>query len=362
MKQALLGVALAAIMVSLGACAPATPSPAPAAPTAVPPAPTTAPAVTTQVSWGKPTIVTDRMGTADDLAVTPGEIAAAKAHLGDSIVGIIPCTMGTEYHFTVADSARKALEGFGMKVQLVDPEAKPEKQISAIENFTAAGAKAIIICVLDPKVLQSALKEAADKGVFIVQFAGRESAFNGIDISIEDADLGYAAGQYAGKLIKDELGGKANVAILDYPDLPNVVIRADNIQKAVLEQAPGATIVGRFLGGVQENGLKSMETALQAHPDINVVVSINDAGAYGALQALEAAKKDPQTTIIVGIDAEKKALDLIKQGGMYRGTVDTQPAKTGEMVAQGVVKLLAGATVPRDIKVPVKVVTKADLQ
>jgi ABC-type sugar transport system substrate-binding protein len=104
-----------------------------------------------------------------------------------------------------------------------------------------------------------------------------------------------------------------------------------------------------------------METALQAHPDIDVVVSINDAGAYGALQALEAAKKDPKATIIVGIDAEKQALELIKAGGMYRGTVDTQPARTGEMVAQGVVKLLAGATVPRDIRVPVVVITASDL-
>jgi ABC-type sugar transport system substrate-binding protein len=341
---------------------PVPPTPVPPTPTPVPPTATPVPPTPTPVPWGKPTILTDRMGTADDLAVTEQEIAAAKAHVADALVGIIPCTMATEYHFTVADSARKKLEEWGFKVQLVDPETKAEKQISAIENLTAAGAKAIAICVLDPKVIQSALQEAANKGVFIVQYAGRESAFNGISISIEDADLGRAAGEYAGKLIKEELGGKAVVAILDYPDLPNVVVRADNIEKALLEQAPNATIVGRFLGGVQEFGLKSMETALQAHPDIQVVVSINDAGAYGALQALEAAGKDPKTTIIVGIDAEKQALELIKKGGMYRGTVDTQPAKTGEMVAQGIVKLLAGSTVPRDIKVPVKVITKADLQ
>jgi ABC-type sugar transport system substrate-binding protein len=319
------------------------------------------PPTPTPITWTTPTITTDRMGTADDLTVTEAEIAAAKAHLGDASVGLVPCTMSTEYHSTVAEGARKALEGYGMKVQIVDSEAKPEKQITAIENMTAAGVKAIVICVLDPAVVQSALQEAANKGIFIVQYAGRESAFNGIDISIEDSDLGYAAGEYAGKLIKDELGGKAVVAILDYPDLPNVVIRADNIEKALLEQAPEATIVGRYLGGIQDNGLKSMETALQAHPDINVVASINDAGAYGALTALQAANKDPATTIIVGIDAEKQALDLIKQGGMYRGTVDTQPAKTGEMAAEGVVKLLAGATLPRDIKVPVKVLTKADI-
>ena len=278
-----------------------------------------------------------------------------------TLTPVIPCTMASEYHFAVADSARQTLTGYGLKVQLVDPETKPEKQVSALENLTAAGAKAIAICVLDPRVLQSALQEAANQGVYLVQFAGRESAFNGISISIEDAELGRAAGTYAGQLIQRELAGKAVVAILDYPDLPNAAIRAEQIEKTLLAQAPRARLVGRYLGGTQENGLKSMEAALQAHPDLNVVVSINDAGAYGAEQALLAAGKDPKTTMVVGIDAEKNALAKIKQGGMYRGSVDTQPAKTGEMAAEGVVKLLAGSAVPRDIKVPVKVITQADL-
>ena len=362
MKHLFTALTVLVLALGLSACGQATPTEPPAPPPTEAP-PTEAPPPPTEVPplWGEPTILTDRMGTADDLVASQDEVDAALEHVGEAVVGVVPCTMATEYHFTVADEARKKLEDWGFHVQLVDPEQKAEKQITAIENLTAAGAKAIAICVLDPAVVQSALQEAADQGVFIVQYAGRESAFNGIDISIEDADLGAAAGEYAGQLIAEEKGGKAVVAILDYPDLPNVVIRADNIESSLLAEAPEATIVGRYKGGTQEFGLQSMETALQAHPDIDVIVSINDAGAYGALQALEAAKKDAETTIIVGIDAEKQALELIKAGGMYRGTVDTQPARTGEMVAQGVVKLLAGATVPRDIRVPVKVITASDI-
>jgi ABC-type sugar transport system substrate-binding protein len=89
---------------------------------------------------------------------------------------------------------------------------------------------------------------------------------------------------------------------------------------------------GRFLGGTPDNGLTSLENALQAHPDIDAVVSINDAGALGAIKAQEAAGKDPHTTIVVGIDADAQAKDLIKQGKFYRGTVDTASEQTGEMV------------------------------
>ena len=308
-----------------------------------------------------PKIFRDRVGNAADLAVTPAEIAAAKARLAGGLVGLIPCTLANEYHAAAAAAAQKKFAEYGLKAQTVDPETKSERQISAIENLTAAGAKAIAICVLDPRVLQSALAEASTQGVLLVQFAGWESAFNGVGISIEDAELGRAAGEFAAKLIQTELGGKAQVAILDYPDLPNAVVRADAMEQALREQAPGAELVGRFLGGTQENGLRSLEAALQAHPDLNVVVSINDAGAYGAVSALAAAGKSESAAIVVGIDAERNALAQIKAGGMFRGTVDTQPAKTGELAAAAVVKLLAGSEVPAQVKVPVRVITRAEL-
>jgi ABC-type sugar transport system substrate-binding protein len=343
------------LMILLAACAPtATATVAPTvAPTA---APTTAP------TPPAPTLLTDKLGTAQDLVPTSAEIATAVTALGSGEIGIIPCTMGSEYHATVANSALARAEELGVKAEVFDPQAKAEQQISAIENFVSAGAKVIVICVLDPAVVKPAIQAAVDAGVFIVQTSGRESAINGIGISIEDADLGCANGELAGEAINSKLGGTATVAILDYPDLPNVVIRADNIELCLKQTAPNAVIVGRFKGGTTDFGLTSIENALQAHPGINVVASINDAGAYGALTVLQAAGKDPAKTIIVGIDAEANAKDLIKAGGMYYGTVDTNPSETGVMAINAAIKLLAGATVYKGIKVDVVKMTQATLQ
>ena len=309
-----------------------------------------------------PTLLTEGLGTAADLVPTDAEIADAKANLGTGKIGLIPCTMGSEYHSIVANSAAARAKDLGITADIFDPQAKADQQISAIENFVSAGAKVIVICVLDPAVVKPALEAAAAAGVYIVQTSGRESAINGIGISIEDADLGCAAGELAGEAINSILAGKATVAILDYPDLPNVVIRADNIESCLKKTAPDATIVGRFKGGITDFGQTSMENALQAYPDIDVVASINDAGAYGAMTALEAAKKDPAKTIIVGIDAEANAKDLIKAGGMYYGTVDTNPSETGVMAINAAIKLLANATVQKNIKVDVVKMTKATLQ
>jgi ribose transport system substrate-binding protein len=355
MKKIALLTVLCLILAACAQATPVSPTKAPVQPTQPPAEPTKPPAPT---AIPAPTLLTDKLGTADDLKPTDAELAAAQSVMAGKKIGIVACTMGTEYHSTVANSAADTAKTLGLTAEIFDPQAKAEQQISAIENFVSAGTPAIVICVLDPAVIKSALEDAAKKGVYIVQYSGRESAINGIGISIEDADLGCAAGEIAADAINKDLAGKATVAILDYPDLPNVVVRADNIEKCLKEKAPGVNIVGRYLGGTPENGLKSMETALQAHPDIDTVVSINDAGAYGALNALEAAKKDPAKTIIVGIDAEQQAKDLIQKGGMYKGTVDTSPAITGQMAIDAVIKLLSGATVEKNIKVPVTKITQ----
>jgi len=65
--------------------------------------------------------------------------------------------------------------------------------------------------------------------------------------------------------------------------------------------------------------------------------------------------------IIVGIDAEQQAIDLIAEDTMYKGTVDTAPARTGEMTIDAAVKLLAQAEIPQNIAVPVNLITAETL-
>ena len=313
---------------------------------------------------GTPQLLNDRIGKMSDLEPSSIEIDVAHQILGQSFVGLLACTQSTEWHKSVVDAAKARAAEVGLKLETFDSDTKAEKQPPAIKNFVDKGAKVLIICVLDPKVVKPALDDAIQKGVWIIEYAGSNLSTNGITVGVGDqnAPLGCAAGEITGRLIATEKGGQATVAILDYPSLPQIAVRADNIEKCLLQKAPQARIVGRFLGGTTENGLKSMSDALRKYPDIDVVASINDAGAYGALTALQAAGKDPQKTIIVGIDAEAKARDLIKAGGFYRGSVDTAPVMTGQAIINGAVKLLAGATVAKQIEGAITEVTADTLK
>src|SRR3974377_481084 len=157
-----------------------------------------------------PALFTDRLGTAQDLVPTQTEIAAAQAALGaQGFIGIVACNLSSEYHATVPKAAQALADKVGLRIEVFDSESKADRQITAIENFVSKGARAIVICALDPKVVEKAVKEAAGQGVYMLQYAGRDLAVNGIGISIEDGDLGCAAGQIAGDVIVKEKAGQA---------------------------------------------------------------------------------------------------------------------------------------------------------
>ncbi len=356
------------LAVLLAACgAPPTPQAPAAIPTSAPSAtvaPTAIPALLADAR-PHPTLMTGKPGSAGDLTPTAAEIAAARATLGSGLIGMVACTLSTEYHSIVAADAQTSAETLGFRVEVFDSQAKAGRQPGAIKDLVDRGAKIIAICVLDPKVAADALKAAEDAGVYVVQFGGAALDVNGVTVGggqSSDIDLGCAAGEIAGDLIAKEKSGQATVAILDYPSLPQIVLRADSIERCLKTRASNAMVVGRWLGGTTDNALVSMQAALKAHPTIDVVVSINDAGAYGALSALERAGKDPKRTIVVGVDGESRARELIRQHGFYRGTVDTSPGLTGQLIINAAIKLLASATVPKSVQVPVTKITAETLK
>ena len=144
------------------------------------------------------------------------------------------------------------------------------------------------------------------------------------------------------------------MVITDYPSIESLVARADMIEESFTAVYPDAEFLPRILGGTAENGVTSMETALQANPDIIGVLGINDAGNLGAYQALENAGRGPDDVFIFGIDCDPQAVELIDSGTMYKGCVDTNPVGTGVLAADAFALWLAGGTVPGIIEVPVQ--------
>ena len=295
-------------------------------------------------------------GTTEDLVLTPDQVSAAAKAAGGQTIGIV-APLSAEYLANVVDGAKKAAAPLGMKTQVVDYQFDAAKGVSGIESLVSQGVKYLVVVLTDPPAMIGAVQAAQAAGVTVVQFAGAQVAdqAGGYSVAIDDKDLGTAAGEAAASIAKDK--GAVQIALLDFPSQPNVVIRADAMEAAIKAGAPQAQIVARETGGTQQAGLTASEALLQKYPKLGGIVSVNDAGAYGAVQAFEGAKRGPDDAFVVGCDAESKARQEIASGGIFQASVDTQPGLTGESAVDVIGKLLAGQDVAQYTTVPVTTVT-----
>jgi ABC-type sugar transport system substrate-binding protein len=301
----------------------------------------------------------DAAARTETIELTTDELAALEGLAPGQLVGIVAATMATDYHKTLNESVQARAEELGFDAEIFDSKEDPNQQLQGIEGFISKGAAAIIVTGLGGESIGPISQEATDQGIFVVQVAGRDLAESGaVTVSVEEEDIataeGTAAGQYAAEVYDGE---PIQVVITDYPEIESLVARADMIEESFLAEYPNAEFLPRILGGTAENGLASMETALQANPDITGVLGINDAGNLGAYQALSNAGKSGDDVFIFGIDCEPQALELIESGDLYQGCVDTNPAGTGVLALDSFAKWLAGGTVPGIVEVPVIIQT-----
>ncbi|GAB4547933.1 MAG: hypothetical protein OHK0023_10040 [Anaerolineae bacterium] len=289
------------------------------------------------------------VGRIDELVVEPSSIQTAQNVVRGSFIGVVACTLQTDFHASLMLGVRNRASELGLPIKLESAETNEFRQPAIISSFLAQGAKAIILCPLNESALDESVRIAAEQNVPVVAIGERTYGKLSASLSLTNERMGTAVGEYAAEIVQRELDGVAKVAILDYPDLPQVVTRADAMETVLKSLVPKVEVVGRWLGGLPENGEASMKDILEKHPDINVIMSINDAGALGAVRALRAAGKRGDEVIIISVDAESEARRLMRSGEYFRASLDNDPVGSGRFAVDVLVNLLSGKAVPRKI-------------
>jgi ABC-type sugar transport system substrate-binding protein len=301
----------------------------------------------------KPTVLPGETGTADEAMPTGDEIDRARAALGSNgFIAYIACNQTSEYHATQAREMGDLARRYGLVYEVYDSDTDAYRQITLLERARTDGASAMIICPLDTELLHSSLLSAQNVGMPMVFMHSDILSYGGVILAGDDYLMGLEAGRAGGAIAQEALGGQANVIVLDYPDLPGIVLRADGLIDGMVETAPDANIVGRYLGGTRDNGYASVQRLIEQGVDFNFILSINDAGAYGAINALEEAGIGPSSVFISSVDAEALARQYIDEDYYIRASVDVGRELFSQTAINATVKLLAGSTLPETFLVP----------
>lgn len=286
-------------------------------------------------------------------AIVPDEktIKNAQQRMGDQPIYYFACTQDSEYHATLAREIRQFAASYDLSLVLRNGEGDRYIQLTQIEAALGEGIRAMIVCPLDTTLLDPTLQAAQQDGVFLVQFAA-ENSYGGVRLAGDDFGLGQKIGRTAGQYIMEHLGGEANIIILDFSSLPAIVQRADGLEAGVREIAPDVNIIGRYIGGTRDNGEQSVTQLLSEGVEFNVILSINDAGSFGAIAALEDAGIPPGEVFIFSVDAERLAQRYIRDGYYMVASVAIDRQLSARASVDALINLLGGATIAEQVLTP----------
>lgn len=168
-------------------------------------------------------------------------------------------------------------------------------------------------------------------------------------------------GQKAADQLITATGGKGNVIELEgTTGASAATLRKKGFDEELKAKAPGMTIVASQTANFDRaTGQKTMETLLQAHPDVAGVFGANDEMAIGAIAALKAGGKKPgQDVKVVSIDGTKDAINLVLAGDEY-AVIESNP-HFGPLAFSTMDKYHNGETIPQWVKVSDRTFLKAD--
>ncbi|MCP1110356.1 sugar ABC transporter substrate-binding protein [Ohessyouella blattaphilus] len=269
---------------------------------------------------------------------------------GGTKIGISVLTMSGQFFIDLVASAEETLKASGGELLVNDADNSSETQVAAIENFISAKVDGIIICAVDPKAVEVAIKEAKEAGIAVVCLTSKVEGYDAY-VGADEYQLGYTQGEAVGKWIAQKWGTdeKIEAATLNYDLLESVIQRKNGIMEGIKEYAPNVEFVADATAADQTEGMTNTENFLQANPNIRMVCGVSDGAALGAYEAFKANQMtDPDKYIIAGVDATDEALNKISEGTIYQFTVDQNPKATGKQLVEVCQAIINGEDYEKD--------------
>jgi inositol transport system substrate-binding protein len=204
-----------------------------------------------------------------------------------------------------------------IRVDVVDGQADDAKQNAAIENAITNKYDLIIVQPNDSEAQKPYIRMAVEANIPVILTNPRipDDAIMSITNSV-DADP-YEQGAVVARLALNQIPQGAKVVVLRGPDGNlHSIERRRSWQQEFFAKRPDVTIVGEQSGHWnKDEGMRYMEDWVQANPQIDAVVSMNDNMAMGAL---EAVKGNPRfgSLLVYGVDGDAAAALLIEEGSM----------------------------------------------
>ena len=252
--------------------------------------------------------------------------------LAKDLISIIVTDPANPYWFTEGEVAKATAEELGYEANVSAHKGDTNVESNLVDAAITNGAKALILDPANAYGSVGVVKKATEAGipVFLVNAEINESG-----IAIAQLVSNNAQGAALGAVAWQEMvGEEANyVEFFGNPADNNAATRS-NGYNTVLSQYPGLTKVAEEVANWDRTqGYNKMQSIIQAHSDIDAVISGNDEMALGAIAALKEAGK-LEGVIVGGFDGSPDAVDAVKAGELAYTVLQPVAVFSREAVVQ----------------------------
>ena len=205
-----------------------------------------------------------------------------------------------------------------MTLTVFDGQSKNEIMQSLIENAVQSKFDLMIVQSHDPPIQLGPTQEAIKQGM---KFIATNPKFSDESIPYVDANPYQQGGENA-KLGLTQIPKDAQVVVLmGPPGNPHSEGRRTAWQKEFFDKRPDVKLLDtQTANWNKDEAMRHMEDWIQAHPQIDAVISMNDNMAAGAIEAIKAAGGNIHP-LVYGVDGTAEACLLIKDGVMTSTTL-----------------------------------------
>lgn len=255
------------------------------------------------------------------------------------------------------EAAKKA----GVTLLQANSDSKPDKEQTVLNTYITRGVGAIIISPISEEASAPVLKRAAAAGIKVVTY--NTTVAGDVAVSFLNSDqeeLGRATGRAAAKLIKEKLGGKAKIGVLQFKSLfPEQSLRRVNGFLSQIK-ADGVEVVADQDAWLAEKGVAVAGDIITANSGITILFGANEGGTVGAVQAVRNAKKQGKI-FVFGVDGSAQlAKFLLADDNVLQATTAQQPYQIGVQAMETAVAAIAGNPVEKQRIVPVRVLDRGN--
>lgn len=272
------------------------------------------------------------------------------------LFGVSFQTMNNPFFVELNEGLKAVIEARGDRLVTLDAQWNSLKQKNDVADLLQQRPAAVFINPVNWEGVKGTLIEARRKNVPVII----------VDAPVSDPDLvlcqvasdNFEAGRLACEALA-KVNPNAKIVILHLSVNRACIDRVEGFRTEMAKH-PGMKILDTQEGkGSAEGARPVMRDLLGRFPELDAVFPINDPSALGAISAIEAAGRAGQVTVVT-VDGSREGALAVRAGKLH-ATVAQFPREIGRIAAEKAYAHLEGKPVEKDIKVPVKLITRENV-